>query len=219
MAPPPAAAGVFAPDANRLATVLLTDQALDPSKPDCGIQAAIDALPPSGGALVLPKGTFLLRRFLELHSHTVLAGQGPDKESLERLVDSLGLRDRVHFLGFVQDVRPLLCAATALVLTSVREGLARSVMEGLSLGVPAIASTARGNGELLGDDAGILFTVGDVRGLADAMDWMIDQPEERRAMGLRGRNRMVERYDLQPIIEMHEELYRGVLLERSRRTL
>jgi len=152
-------------------------------------------------------------------AHLVLLGDGPERPTLEAFVAHLRLRDRVHFLGFVQDVRPVVRAATALILPSKREGLARSVMEALSLEVPVIASTARGNRELIGTDSGILVSTGDVRGLAAAMDRLIDHPDERRAMGRRGRERMVERYDLNVLIRMHEALYREMLAERSSRTV
>ena len=152
-------------------------------------------------------------------AHLVLLGGGPERPTLEAFVAHLRLRDRVHFLGFVQDVRPLVCAATVLILPSEREGLARSVMEALALEVPVIASTARGNRELIGTDSGILVSTGDVRGLAAAMDRLIDHPDERRAMGLRGRERMVEQYDLNVLIRMHEALYREMLAERWSRTV
>ena len=149
----------------------------------------------------------------------LLAGHGPERAHLEGLTGDLGLRDRVHFLGFVRDLRPVICAASALILPSRREGLARSVMEALALEVPVIASTARGNRELVGADSGLVFDTGDVRGLADAMDWLIDHPDEGRAMGLRGRERMVEQYDLDVLMRMHEALYREMLAERSSRTV
>ena len=147
----------------------------------------------------------------------MLAGHGPERARLERLAGDLGLRDRVHFLGFVPDVRPLVCAATALILPSEREGLARSVMEALALEVPVIASTARGNRELIGTDSGILVATADVRGLAAAMDRLIDNPDQRLAMGVRGRERMVESYDLPILLRMHEDLYQAMLAERTAR--
>ena len=146
----------------------------------------------------------------------LLAGSGPLRPLLDKLVGDLGLADRVRFLGYVQDVRPLVSAATALVLPSEREGLARSVMEALALEVPVIASTARGNRELIGADSGILVPIGDVRGLAAAMDRMIDHPDERQAMGVRGRERMVETYDLPVLLRMHEDMYQAMLIERTR---
>lgn len=148
-------------------------------------------------------------------AHLVLAGEGPDRPALELQAREAGAADRVHFLGVIEDVRPVVRAATALVLPSHREGLARSVMEALSLEVPVIASTARGNGELLGSDRGRLFKTGEVPELTEAMDWMIEHPEERRQMGLRGRARMVERYDLATLIRTHADLYQAVLAERK----
>jgi glycosyltransferase involved in cell wall biosynthesis len=150
-------------------------------------------------------------------AHLVLLGDGPERPTLEAFAAHLRLQDRVHPLGHVDDVRPVLRAGTALVMPSKREGLSRSVMEALALEVPVIASAARGNRELIGIDRGILVATADVRGLADAMDRLIDHPDERRAMGLRGRERIVERHDLQDLIRMHEELYRAMLAERSSR--
>lgn len=150
-------------------------------------------------------------------AHLVMVGVGPEQAAAERLAERLGVRDRVHFYGFVADVRPVLCAADALILASSREGLARSVMEGASLELPVIASNARGNAEMVADDAGVIFEVGDVAALTTAMDRLLDEPETAHAMGLRGRARMVERYDLQPLIHMHEALYAGLLAGRAAR--
>ena len=147
-------------------------------------------------------------------THLVLAGRGDARGTLEALARDVGAEDRVHFLGNIEDVRPLVRAATALVLPSKREGLARSVMEALALEVPVIASTARGNRELVGNDAGIVVETGDVGGFAEAMDWMIDHPDERPGMGACGRSRMVERYDTAVLFRLHEDLYREMLAER-----
>ena len=94
----------------------------------------------------------------------------------------VGAADRVVFAGIVEDVRPIVAASVALVLCSGREGLARSIMEALALEVPVVASNARGNRELVGD-SGRIVDVGDIDGLAEAMDWLLDHPAERRAMG------------------------------------
>ena len=152
-------------------------------------------------------------------AHLVLAGRGPTRETLAAQARDAGLSQRVHILGEVDDIRPLVRAATALLLLSHREGLARSVMEALALEVPVIASSARGNRELLGDDAGRVVAIGDVSALAGAMDWMVEHPSEVRQMGIRGRARMVERYDVRALIRRHEALYSALLAERrSNRT-
>jgi glycosyltransferase involved in cell wall biosynthesis len=135
--------------------------------------------------------------------------------SLRALATELGVSDRVMFMGFVQDVRPLVGAATALILPSKREGLSRSIMEALALGVPVVASTARGNRELVGSDRGFVVPVGDVGSIARALDWLVENPAKAREIGRRGRERMVERYSLQNLIRLHEELYLDVLGARQ----
>ncbi len=74
----------------------------------------------------------------------LLVGGGRDQAILAALAKREGVRDRTRIEGFVDDLRPLVSASTALVLPSKREGLSRSVMEALSLEVPVVASTARG---------------------------------------------------------------------------
>ena len=148
-------------------------------------------------------------------AHLVFAGRGPEREALEAQAREAGLTDRVHLLGEVADIRPVVRSATALLLLSTREGLARAVMEALSLEVPVVASTARGNDELLGTDRGVLFETGSIGDLAAALQWMIDHPTERREMALRGRAHMIERYDLPILIRMHEDLYRSMLADRG----
>jgi glycosyltransferase involved in cell wall biosynthesis len=148
----------------------------------------------------------------------LLIGGGPGQANLAALTERVGVRGRTQIEVFVDDLRPIVSAATALVLPSKREGLARSIMEALSLEVPVIASTARGTAELVGVDSGLIVGTGDVAGFAAAMDWMIDHPHERHAMGVRGRARMVEEYDLEIVIQRHEEMYREMLAERRRRS-
>ena len=160
-----------------------------------------------------------LARVQHEDAQLILAGDGPLRSRLERLTSELDLRDRVHFLGRVRDVRPIIRAATAVILPSQREGLARSVMEALALEIPVIASSARGNRELVGTDAGIIVPTGDIAALASAMDRLIDRPDAAHAMGLRGRARMVERYDINLLVGMHEALYREMLAERPSRAV
>ena len=151
-----------------------------------------------------------LARMRDGTGHLVFIGDGPERATVEDLAVRRGVRARVRVTGFIDDVLPVLGSATALIMPSRREGLARSIMEALALEVPVVASTARGNAELVDAD-GFVVETGDVQALARSMSWLVDHPDERRAMGLRGRARMVERYDMRKLIGLHEELYRGML--------
>jgi glycosyltransferase involved in cell wall biosynthesis len=145
----------------------------------------------------------------------VIAGEGFERPHLEELIRELGLVDRVTLAGKVADVRPLVASATGLILASDREGLPRAIMEALSLEVPVIASDARGNAELVGSDSGFIFRIGDVPALAGHIDWLIEHPTDAQAMGVRGRARMADRYDIATLIALHDELYASLLAERG----
>jgi glycosyltransferase involved in cell wall biosynthesis len=83
-------------------------------------------------------------------------------------------------------------------------------MEALGLGVPVIGTDARGTRELLDAGAGILVRVGDVPDLSAAMAWVLDHPDEARAMAARGRERMAG-YEVSRILRDHERLYESAL--------
>jgi glycosyltransferase involved in cell wall biosynthesis len=145
--------------------------------------------------------------------HLALAGTGPEMERIEALAAELGLADHVHFLGFRDDVPELLVASSALILTSEREGLPRSVMEAMAMGTPVIGTRIRGTSELLAGGAGQLVDVGDVDALAAAMRLMVDDPAAAQACVERAHSR-ISRYALPRVVRLHQEMYQDLLGSR-----
>lgn len=139
-----------------------------------------------------------------------LAGIGPLMEDIRAMSKNLGLEDQVRILGWRRDIPALIRASNATLLPSEREGLPRAVLESLALGIPVIGADIRGVHELLVDGCGFLTEVGDVITIAKAMQWIIENPEESKKMGHKGRER-VKSYDLRNIIGLHEELYAEAL--------
>lgn len=158
-----------------------------------------------------------LSRMRHADAHLAIAGDGEQRAKLESVASRLGVSNRVHLLGFLGDIRPLLVASTGFVLASGREGLARSLMEALSLEVPVVVSDARGNRELALPDGGFIVPNGDPEGLAAGMDQLIANPNLGRTMGEQGRSRMATRYDQESVIKMHERMYASMLAERTTR--
>lgn len=109
--------------------------------------------------------------------HLALAGYGPLMPALKAYALELGVADRVHFLGFQNDVRALIRASDALILASNQEGLARCIMESMALEVPVIGTDIRGIRDLLEDGAGVLVPPGNTQSLLQAMNWIIDNPD------------------------------------------
>lgn len=157
----------------------------------------------------------MLKAFAQLARpdvHLAFAGEGPLMEEMQRLASDLSIEKRVHFLGFRRDVPTLIRASVATLLASEHEGLPRSVMESLCLEVPVIGTSIRGTRDLLEGGCGLLVKVGDESGIARAMSWVLDNPEDAQIMGKRGRERMAN-YDLRYILELHEALYTQAIEE------
>lgn len=143
--------------------------------------------------------------------HVAFAGDGPLRPILQDEAGAAGLAGRTHFLGFRRDIPALMRASRAVLLPSQREGLPRSLLEALSMGVPIIGADIRGIHELAEQGCGRLHTVGDALDLAAALRELAEQPAVAAAMGARGRARMVRDYDEQAVIRLHDALYADLL--------
>jgi glycosyltransferase involved in cell wall biosynthesis len=142
-------------------------------------------------AIVVARG-----RALEL----VLAGDGEMRETIERKIDALGLRDRVRITGWIngEQVRAEILASRALVLPSFAEGLPVVIMEAMALRRPVLATFIAGNAELVrpGVD-GWLVPAGDVQALADAIETCLETPLPILArMGEDAHDRVVSRHTI-----------------------
>jgi glycosyltransferase involved in cell wall biosynthesis len=129
----------------------------------------------------------------------VLAGDGPLRATIERLVRLHGLDAHVRITGWVsgERVREELVASRALVQPSFAEGLPVVLMEALALARPVVTTYVAGIPELVEPGvSGWLVPAGDVDALAAAMREALDAtPARLDAMGRAGRERVVERHD------------------------
>ena len=87
--------------------------------------------------------------FLREDTHLAIAGEGPLRAALGHHASQLGLRHRVHFLGYQENIAPLMDAVDALVITSGREGMSGAMLEAMSRGVPVISTDVSGAREAL----------------------------------------------------------------------
>ena len=109
----------------------------------------------------------------------------------------------ITYEGFAEDVRPFLCASDCIVFPSYyNEGVPRCLMEAASMGLPAITSLNRGCKEVVLDGVnGFLANIQDPFDLADKMEKMMNlSVAERKSMGIRGRELVLEKFDVRKII-------------------
>jgi len=133
---------------------------------------------------------------------------------LAALAHELGIADRVRFLGFLADVRPLLDALDILVLPATRpEGLGGVLLEAMAARVPVIATRAGGPVELIDDGVnGILVPPQRPDELARALERLLDDPNLRRSMATAGRQLVERRFDAAGMAAQVMQVYDEILL-------
>lgn len=120
-------------------------------------------------------------------------------------IDGWSKEGIVEYLGEAHDVRPVIANADCVVLPSYREGVPRTLMEASAMGRPIVATDVPGCREVVDDGVtGLLCEVKSARSLADALARMLDMsPDARRAMGLRGRDKVTSEFDEALVVERY----------------
>lgn len=154
----------------------------------------------------------LLRAFESLEDGMLLvAGDGPERASLERQARPMG--DRVRFLGKRSDVPALMGAADGFVMSSAWEGLPVVLLEAQWMALPCVCTDVGGVIEALDPPhSGRLVRPGDPIALRRAMqDIMTRSADERRQMGMAGRAHIERNFLIDPVVEQYIALYRSIL--------
>jgi glycosyltransferase involved in cell wall biosynthesis len=143
-----------------------------------------------------------------------ILGEGPLRTQIESLRDALGLNGRVHLPGRVKNPHHVLKQADLFVLSSRWEGWPMALAEAMSCGLPVIAADCRmGPREIVRDGVdGVLVPPEDVEALAAAMDKLMSDESTRKRLASRARE-VTERFPLEKVMSMWEELLRTVVLK------
>jgi glycosyltransferase involved in cell wall biosynthesis len=81
--------------------------------------------------------------------HFALAGIGPLKDSVEKIITGAGIKNRVHLLGQIRDIAPVMHSFDVFLLTSRLEGLPNVLIEAQAVGLPIVTTPAGGAAETL----------------------------------------------------------------------
>jgi glycosyltransferase involved in cell wall biosynthesis len=138
----------------------------------------------------------------------LIVGEGADRPIYEALIEKLRVGDTVKLLGLRSDVPDLLAETDVSVLSTNSEGSPLSVMEYMDAGLPVVGTRVGGIPDLIDDGVqGLLVEPGDPDGLAQAIGRLLDDPDEARRMGERGRERRRREFDIDVMVRNLENLY------------
>jgi glycosyltransferase involved in cell wall biosynthesis len=144
--------------------------------------------------------------------------RGPDRQALTQSAEKLGLASAVVFTGrqTAAEVRRWLQVADVFTLVSSLEGFSCSLVEAMSVGLPSVVSAIPANLQLI--DAGVYGLHAPVRNqelLVGAISQLLETPPIRAAMGKAARQRVLENYSVDKLIDRYESLLYKALAKRQ----
>lgn len=160
----------------------------------------------------------LARLPTHLAFYCLLVGESNGDSSYEmeirRMVSTLDLGEKIRFLGFQEDIRPVERAADIAVLCSTDEPLGTFILESMCMGVPVIVSATGGLAEVVGANGGngVICEEPVVEHLAASLQGLLANPDTRIQMGIRGRQRCLEKCgsaSMDRLLATYDGLMRG----------
>ena len=154
----------------------------------------------------------------EIPFRFLIIGDGSRREELKRMTAELGLDDCVIFTGFVADMAPIYRILRVGVNCSCgTETSCLAISEGMSVGLPTVASDYGGNVAMIGESgAGFLFPTGDAEALANAILQIAEDAELEKRMQKCARERYLSRFTAEKMSREVQEVYEKVAKRKSR---
>lgn len=144
--------------------------------------------------------------------HAIIAGSGPEEKVLRARAAELGVQDRVHWLGFRNDVPALMATVNVFVLPSRHDSFASSILEAMVAGLPIVTTTGSGVSQVLGPTmdhgpAGWLVTPDSPDELVGAIGSALSSDGVVR--GEEARRRACAWFDVERMIDRYESILQG----------
>jgi len=178
------------------------------------IGQAARLIPSKGQAILLDAFIKLVRQFPDLHLvfvGTSLFGRRDYEQALRNRAAKAGLAERVHFTGFIPDVRQGLAAMDVFVHASVETDSPVSLTEAMSCGLPVVVSAVPGTIEMVtSENDACVFRSGNSDALALSLARLIKDDHLRMEMGARARVSVIRKFSLQASVTKFESLLEAV---------
>lgn len=167
--------------------------------------------PQKAQSLLLDAMQQVLQRYPR--ARLMIVGQGRLEQELKLLAQTLGIAERVQFTGVRNDVAEVLAETDIFVLSSRWEGLPVTAAEAMAAGRAIVLTDVGGNRDLVEHGAhGLIVPPNDVTALRDALLTLVEDGEQRRALGRAARERARHELDMGVFAQRHEALYESLLV-------
>jgi len=147
----------------------------------------------------------------QIPSKLIIAGEGPEWELADQLIQDFGLQDKVKSLGMVSDLNDVLKASDLFLLPSEQESFGLAALEAMAANVPVVSSNAGGIPEVNIDGVtGFVCPVGDVEMMAQKAIYILEDDKRLYDFSLRAKEQAI-RFDKKNILPLYEDLYRAAI--------
>jgi len=146
----------------------------------------------------------------------LMVGDGPERPKAEWLANQRGIANDVVFVGKQNDMSQFLAMSDVLLLPSELESFGLVALEAMACEVPVIATRIGGIPEVVRDGIdGFLYSVGDIKAMANGCLSILTQPELRQQMGEAARDHATREFCASKIVLRYEDLYHRTI-EKTR---
>lgn len=146
----------------------------------------------------------------------IIVGDGPLRTQLECVTNALGITDSIEFAGMQSNVVTQLHRGSISVLPSRWEGMPNAVLEAMACGLTCVATRVSGSEDIITHGVnGLLVEPEDYMSMAQALLILLHDPELAQKYGSAARTTIEQRYPLDRIIDMYEEVYRRMIDRRG----
>ena len=146
------------------------------------------------------------------NAHLTLVGEGELRDEILIKIDQLQLNGRVHLTGNKNDPWKIYHSLDLFIMSSIYEGLGRSITEALSCGVPVVCTSVEGVPEIVRDnETGILVPPKDPSALATGIIKSLNDMDNARKMAEEGRKFVNENFDVKKMVDDIDTLYDTLL--------
>ncbi len=147
--------------------------------------------------------------------HFILVGDGELRPKLEKMAIKLDIKSHIAFLGFREDISEILSILNVYVLSSIYEGLGRSLTEAMYMKCPVVATAVEGVPEIVKhEQTGILIEPRDVKVLESAIIQLLVSPNIAEQLGKNAHNKVVDMFNADKMVREIDLLYQDMIREK-----
>lgn len=137
-----------------------------------------------------------------INIRVLFCGDGPEINKLKKDSKDLGVNNEIIFLGNRDDIMEILSISDIFILASFHEGMSNALLEAMNSGVVCVVSDILENKELINNESdGLVFKVGEEESLAEKLDYLINNKEQRIKFSQKAFEKIKKKYDIKIIRE------------------